>query len=200
MKTVLLLSGGLDSTVLLAELLDNGAEVVAVSFDYGQTHGRRELRAARYVADYYRVPHRVIGMQSVILPSALTGAVDIPEEHAEQPDATTVPGRNLIMLSIGAAIAASEGADSVAFGANLDDRAGYLDCRPEFIDAMNRAVSLGTDGVRVIAPFNRMTKSQIVKLGTELGAPINESWSCYRGGQWPCDKCGACQSRNEATR
>ncbi len=197
MKSVVLLSGGLDSTVLLAHLLDKGDEVIAVSFDYGQTHRAKELAAAKTIAAHYGVVHRVVGMSSVVLPSALTGTVEIPDAHAERPDATVVPARNIIFISIGAAIAESEGASTVVFGANRNDRAGYPDCRPDFVKAMNEAVYHGTkSAVRVMAPFSLLTKKEIANYAKNLGAPIELSWSCYRGGDQPCNRCGACEERN----
>lgn len=195
---VILLSGGLDSTVLLADQLALGNRMLAISFDYGQTH-RKELAAAKQVAQYYGVDHRIVSMTSVVLPSALTGSVDIPTTHAEKPDSTTVPCRNMIFLSIGAAIADTEGADKLLLGANNDDKAGYLDCRPMFLNAMAAAIKLSTScGVELSTPFLNKTKAQIVQKGYSLNAPMWLSWSCYRGGDQPCLNCGACQSRQEA--
>lgn len=199
MKSVVLLSGGLDSTILLADRVTSGDQVVAISFDYGQVHRAKELKAAKAVAEHYGVRHRLVGAASTMLPSALTGSMEIPESHADRPDATTVPGRNLILLSIGVAIAEAEGAQTVLIGANKDDHAGYLDCRPLFIEAVSRAAQLGTaSGVGVRAPFIDMSKEEIVRFGRSIGAPIELSWSCYRGGDQPCNRCGACESRNEA--
>ncbi len=199
LKVVLLLSGGLDSTVLLADRVEQGDQVTAISFDYGQTHRAKELSAARAIARHYNVPHRIVGLSSLTLPSALTGTMNIPTRHAEQPDATTVPARNMLLISAGAAIAEAEGAYEVLIGANADDAAGYVDCRPRFIKAMQKAVLYGTDsGVELHAPYLRMTKENIVSLGRLLGAPIEMSWSCYRGGEDPCMNCGACESRKEA--
>lgn len=198
MKSVVLLSGGLDSTVLLADRVQKGDSVLAVSFDYGQTH-LRELKSAREVAKYYNVLHRIVGMRSVVLPSALTGQADIPTTHAETPDATTVPARNMIFISIASAIAEAEEADNLAIGVNADDNNGYIDCRPMFINAMTAAVKLATaNSVNLLAPFMQMTKQQIVTKGYSLQAPMWMSWSCYRGGDQPCNNCGACQSRTEA--
>lgn len=199
MKSIVLLSGGLDSTVLLAHRIGEGDEVIAVSFDYGQTHRAKELAAAKQISRHYGVEHRIVGMCSAVLPSALTGAANIPEHHAEKPDATVVPARNLILLAIGTAIAESEGATSVVFGANRNDRAGYKDCRPAFVNAMNEAAYQATEsGVHVVAPFSLLTKQQIASYGRTLGAPIDLSWSCYRGGEEPCNNCGACEERNAA--
>lgn len=198
MKSLILFSGGLDSTVLLAHRLAVGDEVTAIGFDYGQRH-RKELKAAQWIAEYYGVPYRVIGMASVALPSALTGTVEVPDGHAESPDSTTVPCRNLIFLSIAAAVAESGGVDAVFIGANADDNAGYLDCRPMFLNAMHSAIKLATSrNIELKTPYLHMTKAQIVNKGLTLHAPIWMSWSCYRGEEEPCGRCGACESRKDA--
>jgi 7-cyano-7-deazaguanine synthase len=198
-KVVVLFSGGLDSTVLVADRIYYGDEVVPVSFDYGQTHRGRELAAAKRITQHYRLRHRVVGLTSALLPSALTGTVSIPETHATQPDATTVPGRNMILLSVGVAIAEAEAADQVLFGANADDVSGYLDCRPGFVAAFAEAARVSTASqVEVLAPFQYLTKQEIVEHGRRLGAPLEMSWSCYRGGESPCLRCGACESREAA--
>lgn len=202
MNVVVLLSGGIDSTVALAHTIrsdDNSA--MAVSFDYGQTH-RRELQAAEKIAEHYDVFHKIIDIRSSIpRTSALTGSSDIPETHATVVDATCVPGRNLVMLSISIAHAASVNAQAVVIGANADDRAGYPDCRPDFINSIDKTSRICTEGaVGVWAPLLRMTKTEIVKTGIDLDAPLHLTYSCYRGTTEPCDRCGACQSRNEAIR
>ena len=196
---IVLLSGGLDSTVLLAHLVNKSKRKIdTISFDYGQTH-RKELQAAKDIAAYYNVTNRIIGMGSLTIPSALTGSVKIPEKHAETPDATTVPCRNMIFLSIAAAVAESQGASNVYIGTNADDHNGYLDCRPMFLNAMASAIRLGTKHqIALQAPFYNKTKQQIVHKGLCLNAPMWMSWSCYRGGDEPCGRCGACESRKDA--
>lgn len=202
MKTIVLLSGGIDSTVALAISQANNHHVVlCLSFNYGQTHADQELAAAAAVADYYQLEHCVIDIRSALpSPSALTtDAHNIPETHARQPDATVVPGRNLVMLSIGVGIAAARQAGSIIIGANRDDHHGYPDCRPSFIASIDHTARQCTEGlVGVWAPLVRMTKQQIVEAGRQLRAPLHMTYSCYRGGPEPCNRCGACQSRNEA--
>lgn len=202
MNVIVLLSGGLDSTVALAHAIrsdDNNA--MAVSFNYGQTH-LRELDAAADIADHYDAHHQIIDLRAALpQPSALTtrGSADIPETHATAIDATYVPGRNLVMLAVAIGIAAGNGAGAVVIGANADDHAGYPDCRPEFIDSVDRTARASTDGkVGVWAPLLRMTKRDIVTMGRELDVPMHLTYSCYRGGINPCDRCGACESRNQA--
>lgn len=199
MKTVVLLSGGIDSTVLLASCLDQVFECHAVTFDYGQRHRIREIAAAKKVAEHYLIPHEVKTLPSNLFgSSALLGDSDIPEGHADEPDATVVPGRNLVMLSCAAAIAARIGATTVLFGANDDDQAGYPDCSWSVINHIDEA-SYWSHGVRISAPLLTMTKRQIIDTGRQLRAPLHLTWSCYRGGQQPCRRCGACQSAQEAT-
>ena len=189
MKTLVLLSGGIDSTVALAH---TKAEL-ALSVYYGQTH-RRELDAARAIAKHYGVEHHQIDITSAVdIPCALTGHGAIPDTHADEPDATFVPGRNLLLLSIATAWANAWGYGAVVIGANADDHAGYPDCRPTFIDAVSEATRTGY-GVAIWAPLLRMTKQQIIGHGRKLGVPFGLTWSCYRGGTVQCGRCGACES------
>lgn len=194
MKTVVLLSGGIDSTVLLAHHISKGYEVAAISFDYNQTHCK-ELSAASQIADHYNVGHRVMRLD--LSGSALTGLGEIPEGHAETPDATYVPGRNIVMLAVAIGEAERIGAANVSFGANADDFNGYPDCRPDFIQHIGLAASLSA-GISVTAPFMVMTKKQVIDYGHQLQAPLELTWSCYRGGEVACGSCGACVSRIDA--
>ena len=201
MKIIVLLSGGIDSTVALAHAIDQGHSCQAISFDYGQTH-IRELDAATKIAAYYKVVHRTINLHSAFQPtSALTGQLHMPETHATELDSTYVPARNLLMLAIAIAHAENINSQAVVIGANADDHDGYLDCRPEFINAMDRMSRLGTlNHVGVWAPFVSMTKRDIIQLGYSLNAPLRLTWSCYRGGDDPCGMCGACESINAAVK
>lgn len=195
MRTVMLLSGGIDSTVALAVAINKGHDCTAISFDYGQTH-IRELDSAAFIASHYKISHTIIDLKQIFNPnSALTGATAIPELHATAPDATHVPARNLLMLSVAAAHAENTGSHNVGIGANKDDHAGYIDCRPEFIAALDRATRLGTiHSVGIWTPLIRMPKRDIIQLGNKLGAPLEITWSCYRGGKQPCGRCGACEA------
>lgn len=194
MKSVVLLSGGVDSTVSLHMARQRG-DVEALTVDYGQTHFR-EVDAAADVADFYNVPHCVVTVDSALFGgSALTGTGAIPENHAEQPDATYVPARNSVLLALGAARAESIGANTVVIGANADDEAGYPDCRRKFIEAFRDVLQLGTiNHVWVSAPLLAMTKKRIIDYATAHQVPVNLCWSCYRGGDSPCGHCGACKS------
>lgn len=198
-KSIVLLSGGIDSSVALAHKVQSGSEVIAVSFDYGQTHRGQELSAARRIAKRYEVEHRIVGLASAFIPSALTGYGEIPSGHADSPDATLVPGRNMVMIGVGASIAQACQASSVVIGCNRDDWNGYPDCRPEFIRYMWEATQVATEGaVSLQAPFLTMSKSQVVQQGRKMGVPLGITWSCYRGGDSPCRRCGACESRDGA--
>lgn len=193
MRSLVLLSGGIDSAVALAQ---TGADL-ALSVNYGQTH-RRELDAARAIAKYCGVEYHELDVAAALdIPCALTGRGAIPEAHAEEPDATFVPGRNLVLLSLGTAWANAWGYSAVVIGANADDHNGYPDCRPQFLEALSAAAQSGY-GVAIWSPLVRMTKRQVVERGRELGVPLNLTWSCYRGESQPCHRCGACQTRDEA--
>jgi 7-cyano-7-deazaguanine synthase len=203
---IVLLSGGLDSTVLAGQMLTEGHPVEAVSVDYGQRHGARELVAAAQVAVAYGIRHDVIGLAALadhLGGSALTGDRPVPEGHYSAPSmaATVVPNRNMIMLAIAAGIAAARGHDTVATAVHSGDHPIYPDCRPEFIMAVSRAAELGTAGhgdVVIRAPFARIDKARIVHLGDVMGAPMGLSWSCYLGGEVHCGRCGTCVERAEA--
>jgi 7-cyano-7-deazaguanine synthase len=189
MRTLVLLSGGIDSTVALAH---TKAEL-ALSVNYGQTH-RRELRAATAIAKHYGVEHHEINIAAALdIPCALTGQGTIPDTRAVEPDSTFVPGRNLVLIAIAAAWANAWGYGAVVIGANADDNAGYPDCRPKFVEALSDATSAGY-GVSVWAPLVRMTKRQVIAYGRQLDIPFGLTWSCYRGGAEPCGRCGACES------
>ncbi len=189
MKSVVLLSGGIDSTVALAH---TKAEL-ALSVNYGQIH-RRELHAAAAIAKHYGVEHHEVNIASALdIPCALTGLGKIPDGHAEEPDATFVPGRNLFLIAIATAWANKWGYGAVVIGANADDNAGYSDCRPTFLFGLNEATLTGY-GVTLWAPLLRMTKRQVIEYGRELNIPFDLTWSCYRGGSTQCGRCGACEA------
>lgn len=192
MKIIVLLSGGLDSTVVLADHLHRGDTVAALTFDYNQTH-RREIPAAQAIAEHYDIPHTILPL-ACFGPSALTGDIPIPEQHHA---VTVVPGRNLAMLAVGAAHAAGLGYGCVAIGCNQDDADNYPDCRTVFMLAMTDAVSRACR-VTIHAPLLSCTKRQIIDMAHELDVPRHLTWSCYRGGDQPCGNCGACQTLIEA--
>lgn len=203
-RSVLILSGGIDSTVLLAHLLTEGREVFALSVDYGQRH-RRELEAAKAICAHYGVKHQVADLRSLAPlfgANALTDShVDVPEGHYEEASmkSTVVPNRNMLLISVAASWAMSLKASSVAYGAHGGDHAIYPDCRPAFAEALDKAIRLADwHEVALERPFVGLDKAAIVRRGAELGAPLHLTWSCYVGGDRHCGKCGTCVERKEA--
>lgn len=197
-KSVVLLSGGVDSTVALDMALKAGSDVTALSVNYGQVHSR-ELTAARQVAMHYAVRHIVANIDPILFAgSALTGDRDVPDGHAESPDETYVPARNTVLLALAAARAESMGADRVVIGANADDQAAYPDCRRSYLEAFRDVLQLGTvNHVWVSAPLLGLTKREIFEYAAGNEVPIWLTYSCYRGGMEQCGSCGACVSNKE---
>ena len=213
-KALVLVSGGLDSTTLLAYVLErHGAgNVEALTISYGQKH-ERELESARRVAAFYGVPLHTLDVANVFSESdsallAHSKQAVPRESYAEQLEAsesvlvaTYVPFRNGLFLSSAASMALSLGCDSVYYGAHHDDWAGsaYPDCSPEFVEAMAHAILLGTGGeLHMEAPFVTWSKVDIVKLGLDLNVPYGLTWSCYEGGERPCGTCATCVDRARA--
>lgn len=204
--SIVLLSGGVDSTALLwRELRSFGPNgVLALSVHYGQRH-QKEIAAASAVAAKAGVAHQIVslgGAADVLFAgSALTSAIDVPDGHYtdESMAITVVPNRNMVLLSLATAYAVSRGSPRVAYAAHAGDHAIYPDCRPEFVGFMNDAIMAATDdGVALWAPYQDMTKAEIVKEGHRAGAPLGLTWSCYKGGEKHCGKCGTCVERREA--
>ena len=211
MPGLVILSGGLDSTVCMALAARDTGGVLALTFDYGQRH-RVEIDRAALVAAHYGAEHLVVTLDaSQWGGSALTDpAIDVPE--ADVPDAqpgagpdaipvTYVPARNLVFLAVAMGVSEARGADVVYLGVNALDYSGYPDCRPEFVRAFEVAAALalkrGVEGnpVEVRTPLIALTKADIVRLGVSLGAPLHLTWSCYRGDDVPCGRCDACALR-----
>lgn len=202
---VVSLSGGMDSTTLLAYKLRTH-DVLALSFNYGQRHVR-ELEAASAIAAHYRVEHHVVDLSSVgalLLGSALTDtSVAVPEGHyaEETMRSTVVPNRNAIMANIAIGVASSCDAEQVVLGVHAGDHAVYPDCRPEFIHELQRLTDVALEGFSspsIVAPFLRKTKAEIAALGVELGVPLGLSYSCYKGGEIHCGRCSTCVERRES--
>jgi len=204
MKIVIIYSGGLDSTVLLYELRQQGHTLKALSVDYGQRH-RRELGSAASICAALGIEHRIADLRSItplLAGSSLTSIeVAVPEGHYAEDNmkATVVPNRNMIMLAVAAGWAISQKADAVAFAAHCGDHAIYPDCRTEFADAIGQAIQLADwHAVILMRPFVNLTKADIAKRGAELGVPFAQTWSCYKGGVIHCGVCGTCVERREA--
>jgi len=198
------LSGGLDSTTLLAMLLDYDEEVRCVGFNYGSKHNKYEIEAAKKIADYYGVKYTLIDMTTVnklLKSNLLLSGGDIPEGHYQDENMklTVVPGRNLMFASILAAYAESIGFNAIALGVHKGDHAIYPDCRLEFIKALDSCIYLSTDRkVEVIAPLVDLTKTEIVKEGIALEIPYGLTRTCYCDQEKSCGRCGSCFERLEA--
>lgn len=206
MKSLILFSGGVDSTTALALSLSRGEEVTAISIKYGQNHSEMELSAARKITDYYKVKHEFLDLTSIFKEShsSLSEANDleIPKgdysDHSNQ--TTEIEFRNGVFLAILASLAQQMGADKIYFGAHQDDSGTiYPDCSPEFISSMGKAIWLGTgQRVKLGAPFQDMTKADIVSKGIELNVPYHLTYSCYEGSDPACGECGTCIDRKKA--
>lgn len=218
-RAIVLSSGGVDSTTCVSiAIADVGKEnVTTVSVFYGQRHSK-ELECAEKIAEYYDIDHRVIDLSSTNImddsncPLLAGSTQEIPEhsyaeqiaENGEGMVSTYVPFRNGLMLASVAAFAMAKYPDDevdIYLGAHADDAAGnaYADCSPEFTNAIDTAISIGTYGkVHLKAPLVNMNKAGVVRKGLELGTPYELTWSCYRGGDKPCGKCGTCIDRAAA--
>lgn len=203
MKAVILLSGGLDSTVCMAVAHAAGHELFPISFNYSQRHNR-ELNCARQVAEHYKVRRHLIieTNMGAIGGSALTdSSLAVPAGDAARQDIpiTYVPARNLIFLSYALGYAEVAGAEKIYIGVNSLDYSGYPDCRPEFIELFQNLADYSTkaavqDGrrIRVETPLLHLSKKDIVLLGTKLNAPLELTTSCYAGGEAACGTCDSC--------
>lgn len=199
MRTMLSFSGGLDSTVLLAETLRDG-EVMPVNFYYGSKHNHQERHAAHVISNIYGLSLIEVNLDFSFFKSVLLSG-DVPEGayDSEVMRQTVVPFRNGIMLSYLAGLAESLDCEGIAIAAHSGDHHIYPDCRPEFLEAMSEAINLGTyKKIKLFSPFSLLSKADIVKKGSELGAPMESSWTCYKGGQIHCGKCGSCDERKWA--
>ncbi len=209
--SVVLLSGGVDSTTLLHYVKKTllADDVYALSVMYGQKHSK-ELEMAKWQAEAVGISeHKIMDISPfaklISGSTALTdGDVEVPDmsemtsEDSDQP-VTYVPNRNMLFLSIAAAYAESIGVNSLYYGAQAQDDYGYWDCTIDFIQKINDVLSLNRrNAVTVIAPFVEMSKSEVVKIGLELGVDYDHTWTCYRGGDEPCGTCPSCVERERA--
>jgi len=203
---VILMSGGLDSTVVAAHYVQKGFKVRGLTVFYGQRHDK-EIQLCVNICKQLGIMHHVtsISNPSYIFSSALTTAgipIEDPsslKEITQRVPSTFVPGRNLVFLSLATAFAAARGICNIGIGANALDFSGYPDCRPEFIEAFQQAarLALGDSDFTVQAPLIKMTKKQIVELGLMADAPFDLTWSCYKGEGRPCLTCDSCVLRTK---
>jgi len=212
MITTILLSGGLDSTVLLHYLIKKQKinNLSALSFSYGQRH-TKELECAQWHTDNCGnvKEHKIISLDG--LGTLLSGSSTLLEGGGEVPDLdelseeqlkhppTYVPNRNMIMLSIAAAFAESRASTALYYAAQAHDRYSYWDCSADFVNSINKTLALNKScPVKVEAPFVNMKKYEVVSLGAELDVDFSRTWSCYRGGTRPCGTCPTCKERQAA--
>jgi 7-cyano-7-deazaguanine synthase len=207
-EAIVLLSGGLDSSTVLALAKERGFDVVALTFDYGQKH-KRELNSSRKMARHFKAKEHIIAPLSLgeLLRSSLTrDSMSIPENRTEEEissgvPSTYVPSRNIIFLSIAASIAESRGAEAIFIATNSVDFSGYPDCTAEFLSAFQRTLDIGTKagregrGIRIEAPILTKSKGDIVREAIRLKVPMEDTWSCYKGGVKACGKCDSCLLR-----
>ena len=200
--SILILSGGVDSTTLLYDYRERIA--LAVTFDYGSRHNAREIPFARLHCERLGIEHLVIPlafMGDYFKSSLLKGGEEVPEGHYadENMKSTVVPFRNGIMLSVAVGLAESRGLQHVMMANHAGDHTIYPDCRPEFVEAFSEAARTGTfPGITLLAPYTHLTKGQIAARGLQLGINYAETWSCYKGGEVHCGRCGTCVERREA--
>lgn len=201
-NSLIALSGGVDSTTLLYEYREEVA--CAVGFDYGSKHNARELAAAEAICRELSIPYLIIPLafigeyfRSDLLLSG--GEMQLGDYSEENMRSTVVPFRNGIMLSILAGLAESRELQQVLIANHFGDHAIYPDCRESFVTPMGEAITAGTsNGVKLVAPYTKLTKAEIVARGTRLGVPYGKTYSCYQGGERHCGRCGTCRERHEA--
>jgi len=205
MKTIVICSGGLDSVSLAHRVAADHDLAALLSFDYGQRHVK-EVEHAAACAARLGVPHRVVDIRQIgaaLSGSALTDDVAVPDGHyaEETMKITIVPNRNAIMLAVAFGMAAAEKADAVAAAMHGGDHFIYPDCRPGFMEAFQAMQDAALDGyaqVRLHTPYIDGSKADIVADGARRGVPFAETWSCYKGGEIHCGRCGTCVERREA--
>ncbi|MGQ0526450.1 MAG: 7-cyano-7-deazaguanine synthase QueC [Alphaproteobacteria bacterium] len=205
MKTLVVCSGGLDSVTLAYKVAGENRLMALLSFDYGQRH-RKELDFAARIAGHLNVPHHVIDISSIgalLGGSALTDDIAVPEGHYEEESmrVTVVPNRNAIMLSMAYGVASAQGSEAVAAAFHGGDHFIYPDCRPDFVlafEAMQKRALAGLFNIKLYTPFVHIKKPDIVAEGARLNVPFEDTWSCYKGGDLHCGRCGTCVERREA--
>lgn len=209
-KAIVLLSGGLDSATSGAIAVAEGYETIALSFRYGQKHAK-ELEIAQKLAPKLGIrEHFIIDVNlSLWGGSSLTDTnLAIPQEGVN-PDvipSTYVPGRNTVFIAIALSLAEAKQAEAIYLGINAVDYSGYPDCRPEYLQAFQKLANLsskvGIEGKtpQLVAPLITLSKVDIIKKALSLNVPIEETWSCYQGGESPCGVCDSCRIRNDALK
>lgn len=209
MRAVCLLSGGMDSTTLAYVAKDMGYDIIALHFTYGQRTEAKERECAQAIAGLLGAREFVeISLEHFkkIGASSLTDESLPVEEYAGEEEgipSTYVPFRNANLLAIATSLAEARRAEAIFIGVQTGDYPGYPDCQPEFIEAFQRAVDLGTAAdprITLMTPFVRKTKVDIIRTGLALGVPYEETWSCYQNNDRACGVCSSCHYRREAFR
>lgn len=202
-KAVIIFSGGIDSTTLLYDILNQGFEVHALTFYYHQKHCK-EIDCARNICAKLQIPHKILDLTILndIAPSSLTRdnwVIPIGNYNDESMKQTVVPNRNMVMLSIAGSFAIGIGAPSLFYGAHSGDHTIYPDCRPVFVNAMQIAFHVcDWQDLLLYVPFLHLSKADIITRGIKLGVPYEMTWTCYKGGEKPCGECGSCSERKRA--
>jgi len=208
LTNIAVVSGGMDSIAMLYQMHAISPDVKVLSFNYGQKH-KKELDFVQYHVDNLgSLDWKVVDLTSIaqlLTKSALVGKTDVPEGHyeAESMKQTVVPNRNMIMASIAAAACINENGWLLGLGVHAGDHHIYPDCRPEFIRTLETTLHIANQGFihpqfQVYAPWLMVSKAEIVAMGTQHGIDWAETWSCYKGGELHCGKCGTCVERKEA--
>jgi len=202
-KAVVIYSGGMDSFTLLNKVVNEGYDVYALTFNYGQKHVK-EVEVAKTVCEQLNVPHKILDISPInqlMQSSSLVGNEEVPEGHYEDENmkSTVVPNRNMILLSLAIGYAVDIKAGKVYYGAHSGDHAIYPDCRPEFVHAMNAVAGIANyEHVSIETPYLNSTKGEILKDGLSMDLSYEHTWTCYNGREKACGKCGACVERLEA--
>jgi len=205
-RVVIIISGGIDSTTLFYRLIHEKKEIFALSYNYGQKH-KKELECAKYNCQQFKIPHKIIDL-TPLQNAQIFGESSLTSEKLAVPEgnytdvsmqSTVVPNRNMILLSMAIAYAISLNASTVYYGAHAGDHAIYPDCRPEFVQKMQEvAATCHYYPIHIEAPYLFITKTDILKEGITLNVDYSHTWTCYKGKEVACGKCGSCVERLEA--
>jgi 7-cyano-7-deazaguanine synthase len=202
-KAVILLSGGLDSVTTLYFAKSQGYKLCAIIFDYNQRH-KNEIEFAKKIAELNSTEYHLTKINLGWVKSSLTDEkVAVPHSRNlfdKEIPLTYVSARNIIFLSYAFSLAESIEAKKIFIGAHIQDYSGYPDCRPEFFDSFQKAFNSGMkyQDIKIVTPLIDKSKKEIIELGQKLGVPFKYTWSCYEGGEAPCEKCDSCRFRIEA--
>ena len=202
-KVVVIYSGGMDSFTVLNKAIQQGYDVYALTFNYGQRHVK-EVEYAKRVCANLNIEHKIVdisAINSIIAGSSLTDDIEVPEGHyeADNMKSTVVPNRNMILLSLAIGYAVSLEAEQVFYGAHSGDHAIYPDCRPEFVEKMQNVAAIANyEPIEIAVPYLNNDKIEILADGLSMGLDYTDTWTCYNGREKACGKCGACEERLEA--